>query len=42
VSCITTIPAVDACLLAIEALRTEPMTVQALQDRFPVATSASK
>lgn len=42
VSCITTIPAVDACLLAIEALRTEPMTVQALQDRFPVPTSAGK
>jgi carbamoyl-phosphate synthase large subunit len=37
VPCITTIPAVDAALLAIEALRTEPMTVQALQDRFPSA-----
>jgi len=35
VPCITTIPAVDAALLAIEALRTEEMTVQALQDRFP-------
>ena len=37
VPCITTIPAVDAALLAIEALRTEEMTVQALQDRFPTA-----
>ena len=37
VPCITTIPAVDAALLAIEALRTEEMTVQALQDRFPLA-----
>ena len=35
VPCITTIPAVDAALLAIEALRSEEMTVQALQDRFP-------
>ena len=33
--CITTIPAVDAVLLALEALRTEEMTVQSLQDRFP-------
>ncbi|MBA4017054.1 MAG: carbamoyl phosphate synthase large subunit [Pirellula sp.] len=37
VPCITTIPAVDAALLAIEALRSEEMTVQALQDRFPLA-----
>ena len=37
VPCITTIPAVDAALLAIEALRTEPMTVQSLQERFATA-----
>jgi carbamoyl-phosphate synthase large subunit len=42
VPCITTIPAVDAVLKAIEALRTEPMTVQALQERFAAATSAGK
>jgi carbamoyl-phosphate synthase large subunit len=41
VPCITTIPAVDAALLAIEALRTEEMTVQALQDRFPTPTTAA-
>ena len=40
VSCITTIPAVDACLLAIEALRTEPMTVQSLQERFAGAATS--
>ncbi|HWA97077.1 MAG TPA: carbamoyl-phosphate synthase large subunit [Pirellulales bacterium] len=37
VPCITTIPAADACVLAMEDLREEEMTVQALQDRFPVA-----
>jgi carbamoyl-phosphate synthase large subunit len=36
VPCITTIPASDAVVLAMEALRHEEMTVQALQDRFPV------
>ena len=35
VPCITTIPAADACVKAMEALRQEEMTVQALQDRFP-------
>ena len=34
VPCITTIQAADAAVLAMEALRTEEMTVQALQDRF--------
>ncbi len=37
VPCITTIPAADAVAWAMEALRQEEMTVQALQDRFPVA-----
>ena len=36
VPCITTIQAADAAVLAMEALRHEEMTVQALQDRFPV------
>jgi carbamoyl-phosphate synthase large subunit len=36
VPCITTIPAADAVLRAVEALREEEMTVQALQDRFPL------
>ncbi len=35
VPCITTIPAAEAVLRAMEALRDESLTVQALQDRFP-------
>jgi carbamoyl-phosphate synthase large subunit len=35
VSCITTIQAAEAAVKAMEALREEEMTVQALQDRFP-------
>jgi carbamoyl-phosphate synthase large subunit len=35
VPCITTIAAAEAAVMAMEALRHEPMTVQALQDRFP-------
>jgi carbamoyl-phosphate synthase large subunit len=37
VPCITTIQAAEAAVKAMEALREEEMTVQALQDRFPVA-----
>jgi len=36
VPCITTIPAAEAAVRAMEALREEEMSVQALQDRFPV------
>ncbi len=39
VPCITTVPAAEAAVKAMEALRTEPMTVQALQDRFPTAAA---
>jgi carbamoyl-phosphate synthase large subunit len=35
VPCITTLPAAEAAIKAMEALREEDMTVQALQDRFP-------
>lgn len=35
VPCITTLQAADAAVGAMEALRTQEMTVQALQDRFP-------
>jgi len=35
VPCITTLPAAEACVLAMEALRTEQLEVQAIQDRFP-------
>jgi len=38
VPCITTIQAAEASVLAMEAMRVEEFTVQALQDRFlPVA-----
>ena len=35
IPCITTIQAAEAAVLAMEALRQEELTVQALQDRFP-------
>ncbi len=35
VPCITTIPAAEAALRAMEALREEELSVQAIQDRFP-------
>ena len=35
VPCITTLQAAEAAVKAMEALREEEMTVQALQDRFP-------
>ena len=35
VSCITTVQAAEAAVRAMEALRTEELTVEALQDRFP-------
>jgi carbamoyl-phosphate synthase large subunit len=38
VPCITTIQAADAAVLAMEALRTEELTVQALQDRFAMVS----
>ena len=43
VPCITTLPAAEAAVRAMEALREEEMNVQALQDRFPqpVPTGAS-
>jgi carbamoyl-phosphate synthase large subunit len=37
VPCITTLPAAEACVRAMEGMRTDPLTVQAIQDRFPVA-----
>ena len=36
IPCITTLQAADAAVLAMEALRQEEITVQAVQDRFPV------
>jgi len=40
VPCITTLPAAEACVRAMEALRTEPLSVQPIQDRFPEAAAA--
>ena len=40
VPCITTLPAAEACVLAMEALRTEQLGVQAIQDRFPETVAA--
>jgi len=40
VPCITTLPAAEACVLAMEALRTEQLEVQAIQDRFPESIAA--
>jgi carbamoyl-phosphate synthase large subunit len=40
VPCITTIPAAEAVVLAMKALREETMTVQALQDRLPSEAAA--
>ena len=39
VPCITTIQAAEAAVMAMEALREEELTVQALQDRLPVVHS---
>ncbi|MBU6276304.1 MAG: carbamoyl-phosphate synthase large subunit [Planctomycetes bacterium] len=40
VPCITTLPAAEACIRAMEAMRTESLSVQALQDRFPQPVTA--
>jgi carbamoyl-phosphate synthase large subunit len=40
VPCITTLPAAEACVRAMEALKTEPLTVQPIQDRFPETVAA--
>ena len=35
VPCITTLPAAEACVRAMEGMRQAPLTVQPIQDRFP-------
>jgi carbamoyl-phosphate synthase large subunit len=42
VPCITTLPAAEACVLAMETMRTEQLGVQAMQDRFPESAAASR
>jgi carbamoyl-phosphate synthase large subunit len=41
VPCITTMPAAEAVVRAMEAQRETPFSVQAIQDRFPAAATAS-
>ena len=41
VPCITTLPAAEACVRAMEGMRTDPLTVQAIQDRFPAPDVAA-
>jgi carbamoyl-phosphate synthase large subunit len=40
VPCITTLPAAEACVRAMEALRSEQLGVQPIQDRFPEGVAA--
>ncbi len=40
VPCITTLPAAEAVVRAMEAQRETPLSVQAIQDRFPAAATA--
>jgi carbamoyl-phosphate synthase large subunit len=40
VPCITTLPAAEACVRAMEGMRTKPLDVQPIQDRFPEAAAA--
>jgi len=40
VPCITTLPAAEACVRAMEALRSEQLGVQPIQDRFPERIAA--
>jgi carbamoyl-phosphate synthase large subunit len=40
VPCITTLPAAEACIRAMEAMRTESLTVQPIQERFPETAAA--
>jgi carbamoyl-phosphate synthase large subunit len=41
VPCITTLPAAEACVGAMEGLRSEPLKVQSMQDRFAAAAAAA-
>ena len=40
VPCITTLPAAEACVRAMEGLRTDVLTVEPIQDRFPETAAA--
>jgi len=42
VPCITTLPAAEACVRAMEALQHEPLKVQAMQDRFVRTATAER
>ncbi len=42
VPCITTLPAAEACVRAMEGMRKAPLAVQPIQDRFPEAVAAGR
>jgi len=42
VPCITTLPAAEACVRAMEGMRQAPLTVQPIQDRFPGPLASSR
>jgi len=42
VPCITTLPAAEACVRAMEGLRKAPLAVQPIQDRFPEPIAAAR
>jgi carbamoyl-phosphate synthase large subunit len=42
VPCITTLPAAEACVRAMEGMRRAPLTVQPIQDRFPEPATAAR
>ncbi len=42
VPCITTLPAAEACVRAMEGMRTSPLSVQPIQDRFPESVASSR
>jgi carbamoyl-phosphate synthase large subunit len=42
VPCITTLPAAEACVRAMEGMRKAPLSVQPIQDRFPDAVASTR
>jgi carbamoyl-phosphate synthase large subunit len=42
VPCITTLPAAEACVRAMEGMRKAPLSVQPIQDRFSEATASAR
>ena len=42
VPCITTLPAAEACVRAMEGMRKSPLSVQPIQDRFRESVTAGR